>query len=115
MTSREQQYLLDILIAAEDAMSFVQTATFEQFKESSLLRSAVLHCLTVIGEAAGRIGNASEADVPDLAWRRMKNLRNVIVHDYESVNLPLIWKILNEELPAVVSVLDPLFPDRPKQ
>ena len=44
----------------------------------------------------------------------MKNLRNVIVHDYEGVNLPIIWEIVTVELPVVVAVLDPLFPERPK-
>jgi uncharacterized protein with HEPN domain len=61
-----------------------------------------------------RIERLSEADVPALPWRKMKNLRNVIVHDYEGVNLPLIWQIVTVELSAVVAVLDPLFPERRK-
>ncbi len=79
-----------------------------------MLRAAVLHSLTIIGEAAGRIAQTSEIEVPDLPWKRMKNLRNVIVHDYEGVNLPIIWEIVTVELPAVVAVLYPLFPERPK-
>jgi len=72
------------------------------------------HSLTVLGEAAGRIDESTEADVPDLPWRKMKNLRNAIVHDYEGVNLPVIWDIVMHELPLVVAALDPLFPERPK-
>ena len=52
--------------------------------------------------------------MPDLPWRKMKNLRNAIVHDYEGVNLPVIWDIVMHELPLVVAALDPLFPERPK-
>jgi uncharacterized protein with HEPN domain len=114
LTSREQHSLLDILVAAEDALTFIQTITFEAFERNVLVRRAVLHCLMIIGEAAGRIDEAAEAEVPDLPWRRMKNLRNVLIHQYEGVNLPLIWEIVTLELPVVVAVLDPLFPERPK-
>jgi len=74
----------------------------------------VLHCLTVIGEAADRIDKAAEAGVPNLPWRKMKNLRNVIVHDYEGLNLPIIWEIVTVELPMIVAAIDPLFPERAK-
>jgi uncharacterized protein with HEPN domain len=114
LTSREQHYLLDILLAAEDALSFVHGMTFEDFVESLRTRYAVLHALTIIGEAAGRIPESSEAEIPVLPWRRMKNLRNVIVHEYEGVNLPRIWDVVTAELPRVVDALDPLFPERPK-
>jgi len=115
LTSRELQYLLDILLAAEDALSYVHSQTFEEFAASAITKHAVLHCLTIVGEAAGRISVASETDVPDLPWRSMKDLRNVIVHDYEGVHLPRIWEIVTIELPLVVRALDPLFPERKNQ
>jgi uncharacterized protein with HEPN domain len=113
LTSRERQYLLDILIHAEDALSFIRGASFDDLVTSAMLRNAVLHSLTIIGEAAGRVDQSAEGDVPGLPWRRMKNLRNVIVHDYEGVNLPIIWDIVTTELPVVVELLTPLFPERP--
>ncbi|HET7434671.1 MAG TPA: HepT-like ribonuclease domain-containing protein [Thermoanaerobaculia bacterium] len=112
MTPREQQYLLDILLAAEDALSFVAGLSFDEFASNALVRRAVLQCLSVIGEAAARITKLAEGDVPDLPWQKMKNLRNVIVHDYEGVNLPIIWQIVTAELPKVVATLSPRFLDR---
>ena len=114
MTSRDRQYLLDILLHAEDALTFVRGASFDELRVNAMLRNAVLHSLTILGEAAGRVAESSEVEIPDLPWRRMKNLRNVIVHDYEGVNLPIIWEIVTVELPVVVAVLDPLFPERTK-
>ena len=106
--------MLDILVAAEDALTFVRSMTYEQFETNTLVRRGVLHCLMIIGEAAGRIEAAAEAEVPDLPWRRMKNLRNVLIHEYEGINLPLIWGIVTSELPLVMAALDPLFPERPR-
>ena len=115
MTSRERQYLLDILLAAEDASSYVSGLRFEAFVDARIVRDAVLRCLTVMGEAAGRITEESAAEIPDLPWRRMKNLRNFIVHEYEGVNMPIIWGIVTEELPRVIAALDGLFPERKTQ
>jgi uncharacterized protein with HEPN domain len=112
LTSLERQYLLDILLHATDALSFVRGASFDDFRTNTMLRNAVLHSLMIVGEAAGRIAPATEVDVRDLPWRKMKNLRNVIVHEYEGVNLALIWDVVTLELPAVVQALDPLFPER---
>jgi uncharacterized protein with HEPN domain len=114
LTSRERQYLLDILIAAEDALMFVREMAPESFASNTLVRRGVLNCLTEIGEAAGRIDHSAEGVVPALSWRKMKNLRNVIVHDYEGVNLGVVWQIVVTELPLVVAALAPLFPERPK-
>jgi uncharacterized protein with HEPN domain len=114
LTSREQHSLLDILLKAEDAASYVRGIAYESFAEDVMKRDAVLHCRTIIGEAAGRISERVAADLPSLPWRKMKNLRNLIVHQYEGVNLPIIWNIVTVELPEVVSALDPLFPERPK-
>lgn len=112
LTSRERQYLLDILLAAEDALTFVRGLRPEDLASNILVQRGVLHCLIVIGEAAGRLSDTSEAALAELPWRRMKNLRNVIVHDYEGVNLPLIWDIVTNELPRLVVALAPLFPER---
>jgi uncharacterized protein with HEPN domain len=114
LTSRKRQYLLDILIAAEDAVSFTRELSMADFATTPLVHRAVLQCLTVIGEAAGRLDDRCESEIAELPWRRMKNLRNVIVHEYEGLDLQLIWQIVTDELPRVVAVLDPLFPERPK-
>ena len=114
MTSREHQYLFDILVEAEDARSFVRDLTFEAFAADKQVRYAVLHSLAIIGEAAGRVSESSAGEIPDLPWRKMKNLRNFIVHQYEGVNLPVIWEIVSADLPVVIRALDPLFPDRTK-
>ena len=45
---------------------------------------------------------------PELPWHEMYGLRNRIVHDYEGVNLRLVWEIISEDLPEVQKVLDKL-------
>ena len=68
MTSRERHYLLDILLNAEDALTFVHGASFEDIRADKMMRNAVLHSLAIIGEAAGRIDPSSELEIPNLPW-----------------------------------------------
>lgn len=115
MTSRERQYLLDILLAAEQARSFIAGRDESILADDVLVRAGVLHSLTVIGEAATRILKAEVPEpLPDLPWRKMADLRNVIVHEYEGIELERIWRVLDIELPVVIAALDPLFPERAK-
>lgn len=113
--SRERPYLLDILLAAEQARAFIAGREGSVLTDDVLVRAGVLHFLTVIGEAATRILKIeSPEQLPDLPWRKMADLRNVIVHEYEGINLGRIWRVLDVELPIVIGTLAPLFPERPK-
>ena len=89
--------------------------TFEAFITDHLVRDAVLRCLTVIGEAANRITKESYEELPPLPWGDMIGLRNRVVHEYEDVNMPIIWDVIGRDLPVVIAVLDPLFPERKSQ
>ena len=115
MTSRERPYLLDILLAAEQARSFIAGYDESILSKNPLVRAGVLHSLTVIGEAAARVLKVDDPEpLPDLPWRKMADLRNVIVHEYEGIQLGRIWRVLDEELPLVIEALAPLFPERTK-
>ena len=102
-------------MAAEDARSYVGSMSYDDFVANRLVRDAVLHCLTVVGEAANRIAKESYAELPQLPWRDMIGLRNFVVHQYEDVNMPIIWDVIQRDLPVVVAALDPLFPERKSQ
>jgi uncharacterized protein with HEPN domain len=115
LKSRDRHSLLDILLAAESARSYVGAMQYDEFLDNGLVRDAVLHCLTVIGEAANRIAKESYAEMPQLPWRDMIDLRNFVVHQYEDVNMPAIWDVIQRDLPIVVTMLDPFFPERKSQ
>lgn len=113
--SRERQYLLDILLAAEQARAFVAGCSDDVLTQNELIRAGVLYSLAVIGEAANRILKVDSAlGLPDLPWHKMAGLRNVIIHEYEGINLGRIWEVLDRELPIVIATLAPLFPERTK-
>jgi uncharacterized protein with HEPN domain len=68
------------------------------FAGDLLLRSAVLHHVQTVGEAASRISAEMQDKYPDVPWREISDTRNVIVHAYFSVDLDLIWQTISRDL-----------------
>lgn len=58
------------------------------------------------GELANRVEDTIADAHPEIPWRYICGLRNRIVHDYEGVNLVLIWQIIRDDLPELVEKLD---------
>jgi uncharacterized protein with HEPN domain len=107
---REELYLRDILEAADAIEKFIASATRKQFLESDLLRSAVLHKLTIIGEAASRISHDFAARFPEVEWAAISGFRNIAVHQYFAVDWNIVWiaaiketPILKEQIAAILA------------
>lgn len=79
---RERLYLLDIVEAGDAIARFVVGIDRERFVGDDLMRSAVLHKLQVIGEAAGRVSETTRALAPAVPWRQVVGFRNFTVHAY---------------------------------
>ena len=82
----------------------------KSFLADPLIQDAVIRNLEVIGEASQRVGAEYQAAHPEIPWREMAGLRNILVHDYESVNLEKIWQVVERELPSVKGALEKILP-----
>ncbi|HXJ92156.1 MAG TPA: DUF86 domain-containing protein [Terriglobia bacterium] len=107
---RDEAYLLDMLIAARDAVSFVQGLSSEQFATSRIHQQAVTKALETIGEAAARISEPTRAAHPEVPWREIIGMRHRLVHDYFEVDLDKVWDTLQNDLPSLIAKLEPLVP-----
>jgi uncharacterized protein with HEPN domain len=112
---RDAALLLDIMLAAEAALSFVAALDERAFLGSDLHQSAVIRKLEVMGEAAGKVSAAFCAAHPEIPWKQMAGLRHRLIHDYGDVRLDIVWRVTKEMLPALVATLRPLIPARTDQ
>lgn len=101
LPERDLGSLEDIRQCAADALSFVAALSFDEFTASKLTTSAVLRCLTVIGEAAGRLSPAVYEELPQFDWKGMTGMRHIVVHHYDRVNYNKIWDVIGTELPRL--------------
>ena len=109
---RDAALLLDIVLAAEDALSFVVGFDERAFLTSDLHQSAVIRKLEVMGEAAGKVSTVFCAAHPEIPWKQMTGLRHRLIHGYGDVRLDIIWRVTKETLPDLIGMLRPLIPPK---
>jgi uncharacterized protein with HEPN domain len=79
---RDAALLLDMALAAEDALSFVEDLDERAFLASDLHQSAVIRKLEIMGEAAGKVSKAFSDAHPEIPWKQMTGLRHRLIHGY---------------------------------
>lgn len=107
---RDDASLLDILIAARAAVGFVEGITWEAFAQSELHQSAVMRPLEIIGEAARRVTQDTQVAHPEIPWNQMIGMRNRLIHEYLRVNLRTVWQTVQDDLPSLIALIEPLVP-----
>jgi uncharacterized protein with HEPN domain len=99
--SRDSVYLLDITAAASRINAFTAGLTKEEFISDERTQFAVLHLVMIIGEASRRLSDEFRAEHMDLPLRDAIAMRNIIVHQYDAVDLDLVWQTAVEEIPRL--------------
>lgn len=107
---RDVAFLWDILEAAKDIRDFVRKMIFDDFSSDKKTRYAVERQLLVIGEAAKGLSDSYKQKYPEIPWKSMVGLRNILAHEYGEVLVERIWLIATEKIPALIEIFDPLIP-----
>ncbi len=106
MPTREWVFRInDILESIEKICRYTDGMNFESFSADDKTVDAVIRNLEVIGEAARHIPEEIQKQYPDLPLPEMRGIRNVLIHEYFGVSLPIIWETTQKNLPPLVPVL----------
>jgi uncharacterized protein with HEPN domain len=73
----------------------------DAFYASHILQDAAIRSFEVIGEAVKRLTSSLTSGYPDVPWRRVAGLRDVLIHNYMGVDLDEVWNIITNELPGL--------------
>lgn len=103
---RQDGLLLDILESARSIRSYLAGVSRESFMANEEKQDAVLRRFEIIGEAASRLSQETQALFPTLPFRSMRGMRNIIAHDYGDVDLAQVWKTATDDLPGLVEILE---------
>lgn len=109
-SKRDAALMLDMLLAAQDAIGFVSGMSETDFLGSRLHQSAVIRALEIIGEAAGKISVELQTAHPEIPWRDIIAMRHRLIHGYADVRLGDVWFVLTNELTPLIATLQPLIP-----
>ena len=106
MNARELAILAKIKRYAQQAMEFLGDQDFSAFSCDAKTISAVVFSLGQIGELAGRLDDGFTKKYDSIPWRKIRGLRNRIVHDYEGIQLTIVWDVLKDFLPELITNID---------
>jgi uncharacterized protein with HEPN domain len=84
-------YVGDILESARLIRQYVARSDRESFQADSLLQDAIVRRLEIIGEATKRLSDTFRARYPEVRWKQMAGMRDLLIHDYDEVDLDLVW------------------------
>ena len=86
-------YLLDILERCERITRYVEGLDQERWSQDVRTQDAVLRNLEVIGEAVKRLPADLRRQAPEIPWQDIAGLRDILIHEYEGVDLAIVWDI----------------------
>lgn len=99
----------DILKAANKIVAHTSNLDLESFSTNEWTIDAVLRNFTVIGEAARYIPDDIISAHPEIPWNDIRDMRNIIVHEYFGVDTSIVWKTITDDLPQLIQQLESAF------
>ena len=91
-------YIDDIIEAIRRIKEFTNRMEFDAFKADIKTQDAVVRNLEIIGEASGRLPEAVRQAAPEIEWRKVVGIRNILAHGYFGISLPIIWDVVQNKL-----------------
>jgi uncharacterized protein with HEPN domain len=106
MNERDLVRIRHMLDAARVAHQAVQNETRESLETNDILKLALQKVVEIIGEAASRVTPETRDQHPQLSWRQMIAMRNILIHAYFDVELDELWNAVTEDIPPLIAQLE---------
>jgi len=102
----QQALLRDLLDSARAIRSYLSGVNREAFFADMEKQDAVLRRFEIIGEIAGRLSPETMALFPNLPFRAMRGMRNIIAHDYGEVDLEMVWRTATTDIDPLIEIIE---------
>jgi uncharacterized protein with HEPN domain len=100
--------IADIIEAIENVFEYSEGMVFENFVADQKTIDAVIRNFIIIGEAARHVPEDIIQTHADIPWREMRDMRNIVVHEYFGVDNRIIWDTVQNNLPPLMPLLKKL-------
>jgi len=107
--SREWRiYVSDMLACCDRVISYTDGVSRETFDERGMIFDATVRNLELLGEAANQLPEAVRARAPEIEWRKLIGLRNILIHSYFGVDEDILWDLVQNKVRSLKAALHTL-------
>ncbi|MCA1794895.1 MAG: DUF86 domain-containing protein [Desulfotignum sp.] len=100
MSHRDWKFRLDDIVEALDRIfEYVQGMDYDSWGKDRKTIDAVVRNLEIIGEAAANVPENIQNQFTEVPWYQMKGMRNILIHEYFGLDIEVIWKTIQDDLP----------------
>jgi uncharacterized protein with HEPN domain len=101
-------YVADMREFCARVAEYTDGLSREEFENTRLVYDATLRNLELIAEAARHVPEEVREKAPDVPWRRVVAVRNILIHGYLGIDNDIIWDIVQNEIGKLLRALEKL-------
>lgn len=94
-------YLKDILSASNKILKYTKGLSFSAFQKDEIIVDAVARNLEIIGEASKNVPKTFRDKHPQIEWKKIAGLRDILIHEYFGIDLEILWDIIRIKVPEL--------------
>lgn len=113
--SRDEASILDMFKAGQRISEFAQGLSREDLETDAMRLSAILYQIQIVGEATKRLSPEFRAQHSDIPWNRAAGMRDIIAHQYDRIDVDVVWTVIHQSIPEFLQMIAPLLPDEPME
>lgn len=91
----------DIIQSINNIELYLEKITLAEFRKSNLIKDAVVRNFEIIGEASKHIPISIQSLYPDIPWKEMNGMRNILIHEYFDMEDDIVWHTAKKHLPKL--------------
>ena len=95
----------------DKATSFIEGMSYDEFKSDDKSIFAVIRAIEIIGEATKHIPDDARQKYPEIPWKDMAGMRDVLIHDYIGVDVETVWLTVKEKIPQIKPLIEKMARD----
>ena len=106
--SRDSASLLDMVNAAKRILKFAEGLDKSTLATNEEKQSTILYQVIVIGEATKRLSLEFRTQHPEIPWKDIARMRDILAHQYDRINLNSLSNVIQTDIPELLELLEPL-------
>ncbi len=95
-----------MLDSIEKILEFTNGIDFEEFFRNDMINSAVIRKIEILGEATANLPLKFRNKYPKVPWQTIKDMRNMLIHEYFGVDIPTVWNTVKINIPVLKKQLE---------